>query len=54
MIKKHLFAKCQKLDDIHKKYNINNPNEKFNEGFSKERMKKIAKFIDEREIEKKI
>ena len=36
------------------KYNINYPNEVLNEGLSKERMIKIAKFIDETEIEKKI
>ena len=51
---KHLFTKCEKLADIQNKYNINDPNEVFNEGLSKERMIKIAKFIDETEIEKKI
>ena len=51
---KHLFTKCEKLVDIQNKYNRNDPNEEFNEGLSKERMIKIAKFIDETEIEKKI
>ena len=51
---KHLFTKCEKLVDIQNKYNINDPNEVFNEGLSKERMTKVAKFIDETEIEKKI
>ena len=51
---KHLFTKCEKLVDIQSKYNINDPNEVFNEGLSKERMTKVAKFIDETEIEKKI
>ena len=50
---KHLFTKCEKLVDIQNKYNRNDPNEEFNEEF-KERMIKIAKFIDETEIEKKI
>ena len=51
---KHLFIKCGKLADIQNKYNINDPNKVFNEGLSKERMMKIAKFIDKIEIEKKI
>ena len=51
---KHLFTKCEKLVDIQNKYNINDPNEVFNEGLSKERMAKVTKFIDETEIEKKI
>ena len=51
---KHLFTKCEKLADIQNKYNIKDPTEVFNEGLSKERMIKIAKFIDETEIEKKI
>ena len=51
---KYLFTKCEKLADIHIKYNKNNPNEVFNEELSKERMIKIAKFIEETEIEKKI
>ena len=51
---KLLFTKYEKLVDIQNKYNINDPNEAFNEGFSKERMIKIAKFIDQAEIEKKI
>ena len=51
---KHLFTKCEKLADTQNKYNINDPNKVFNEGLSKERMIKIAKFIDKTEIEKKI
>ena len=51
---KHLFTKCEKLANMQNKYNINYPNEVLNEGLSKERMIKIAKFIDETEIEKKI
>ena len=51
---KHLFTECEKLADIQNKYNIDYPNEVCNEGLSKERMIKIAKFIDETEIEKKI
>ena len=43
-----------KLADIQNKYNINDPNEVFNEELSKERMIKIAKFIEETEIEKDI
>ena len=51
---KHLFTKCEKLADIQKKYNINDPKKVFNEGLFKERMIKIAKFIDKTEIENKI
>ena len=51
---KHLFTKYQKLADIQNKYNINDPNKELNEGLSKERIIKIAKFTDEKEIEKKI
>ena len=51
---KHFFIKCEKLTNLQNKYNINDHNEVFNEGLSKERMIKIAKFIDETEIEKKI
>ena len=51
---KHLFTKCEKLANMQNKYNINDPNGVLNEGLSKERMIKIAKFIDETEIEKKI
>ena len=51
---KHLFTKCEKLADIQNKHDINDPNEVFNEGLSKERMIKIAKFIDETEIKNKI
>ena len=51
---KHSFTKCEKLADIQNKYQINGPNKVFNEGLSKERMMKIAKFIDKIEIEKKI
>ena len=51
---KHLFIKCEKLTNRQNKYNINDPNKVFNEALSKERMIKIAKFIDETEIEKKI
>ena len=51
---KHLFIKCEKLDDIQNKYNINDLNKVFNESLSKERMIKIAKFIEETEIETKI
>ena len=51
---KHLFTKSEKLADMQNKYNINDPNEVFNEEPSKERMIKIAKFIKEAEIEKKI
>ena len=51
---KHLFTKCEKLSDIQKKYNVNDPNEVFNDGLSKERIIKMARFIDETEIEKKI
>ena len=51
---KHLFTKYEKLANMQNKYNINYPNEVLNEGLSKERMIKIAKFIDETEIEKKI
>ena len=51
---KYLFVKCEKLTNLQNKYNINDPNEVFNEGLSKERMIKIAKFIDQTEIEKKI
>ena len=40
--------------DIQNKYNINGSNEVFNEEPSKERIIKIAKFIEETEIEKKI
>ena len=29
---KHLFTECEKLADIQNKYNINDPNEVFNEG----------------------
>ena len=51
---KDLFTKCEKLADTQNKYNINDPNKVFNEGLSKERMIKLAKFIDKTEIEKKI
>ena len=51
---KYLFTKCEKLADIQNKYNINDPNEVFNEGLSKERIIKIAKFINETETEKKM
>ena len=51
---KHLFTKCKKLADIQNKYNINDPNEVFSEELSKERMMKIARFVEETEIEKKI
>ena len=51
---KYLFTKCEKSADIRNKYNINYPNEVFNEGLSKERMIKIAKSIDKIEMEKKI
>ena len=51
---KHFFTKCQKSTDVQSKYNINDPNEVFNERLSKERMINIAKFIDKTEIEKKI
>ena len=51
---KYLFTKCKKLADIQNKYNINDPNEVFSEELSKERMMKIARFIEETEIEKKI
>ena len=51
---KHLFTKREKLANIQNKYSINDPNEVFNGGLSKERMIKIAKFIDERKTEKKI
>ena len=51
---KHLFTKCEKLADIQNKYNMNDPNEPVHEELSKERMIKIAKFIEETEIEKKI
>ena len=51
---KPLFTKCEKLAAIKYKYNINDPNEVFNKGLSKERMIKSAKLIDETEIEKKI
>ena len=51
---KHLFKKCEKLVDIQNEYNINDPSEVFNEGLSKKRMIKIAKFIDETEIQMKI
>ena len=51
---KHLFTKCEKLADIQNKYNINDPNKVFNESLSKEKMIKIAKFIEETEIETKI
>ena len=49
----HLFAKCERSADMQNKYNINDPNEVFNEDRSKERMIKIAKFIGNKEIEKK-
>ena len=49
---KQLFSKCEKLADIQNKPNINDSNEVFHEELSKE--KKIAKFIEEKEIEKKI
>ena len=52
--RKGLFTKGEKLADIQNKYNINDSNEVFNEELSKERMIKIAKFIEETEIEKKI
>ena len=52
--KKKLFTKCEKLADIQNKYDINDPDEVFNEGLSKERMIKISKFIEQTEIEKKI
>ena len=29
---KHLFTKCEKVADIQNKYDINDPNEVFNEG----------------------
>ena len=45
-----IFTKCEKLVNIQNKYNINDSNEVFNEGLSKEKMIKIAKFIDETEI----
>ena len=51
---KNLFTKCEKLADIQNKYNINDPNKVFNKELSKERMIKIAKFVEETEIEKKI
>ena len=51
---KNLFIKCEKLADIQNKYNINDLNKVFNESLSKERMIKIAKFIEETEIETKI
>ena len=51
---KYLFTKCEKLTDIQNKYNINDPNEVFNEVLSKERIIKIAKFINETETEKKM
>ena len=51
---KHLLTKCEKLADIQNKCNINNSNEVLSEGLFKERLIKIAKFIDETEIEKKI
>ena len=43
-----------RLADIQNKYNINDPNKVFKEGLSKERMIKIAKFIDKTEMEKNI
>ena len=43
-------TKCEKLVNIQNKYNINDSNEVFNEGLSKEKMIKIAKFIDETEM----
>ena len=51
--KKKLFTKCEKLADIQNKYDINDPNEVFNEGLSKEKMVKISKFIEQTEIENK-
>ena len=51
---KYLFTKCEKVADIQNKYNINDPNEVFNEVLSKERIIKIAKFINETETEKKM
>ena len=51
---KNIYLQNEKLGDIQNKYNTNYPNEVCNEGLSKERMIKIAKFIDEKEIEKKI
>ena len=50
----YLFTKCEKLADTQNKCNMNDPNEVFNEELSKERMIKIARFIEEAEIEKKI
>ena len=49
-MKKKLFTKCEKLADIQNKYDINDPNEVFNEGLSKEKMIKISKFIEQTEI----
>ena len=45
-----IYTKCEKLVNIQNKYNINDSNEVFNEGLSKEKMIKIAKFIDETEM----
>ena len=51
---KYLFTKCEKIGDIQNRYDINDPQEVFSEGLSKERMIEITKFIDETEIEQKI
>ena len=47
----HLFTKCQKLNELRKKYTINDYYEMFDERLTKERMVEIVNFIKETEIE---